>query len=438
MSVPVDLIVTGEAVLTVDRAGTILLDGAVAIREGIIVDVGTTHQLLADYRAAEVLHNPGCLVMPGWVNVHTHLAMNIFRGAADDVSLEEFLDRLVSAEMRVLSEEMVTIGARAAIAECFAGGITTALDMYWYPQAARAVARESGFRLLNGPTFMGDLDPDGRDFNGMLSRAEEILQENRAENPNDALWVMPHSSYTLSAEQLGRIHDLAARYGARINVHCSESLGEIDLVEQLHQDRPLAVLTKAGLLDRTTMLAHAVHLTKDEIAQVATAGANVAHCPVSNLKLGCGIAPIAELLTTDVPLGLGTDGAASTGALDMFAVVRMAALLHKGTTKDPTMVKAEHAVRLGTIEGARSLGLTTVGTLEKGMRADLQVLRTSTLNAAPGTDPWSTAVYGAAAGDVKHTIVDGRVVMLNRVLQTIDQTSAIQQASAAAKNAFRE
>ena len=422
----VDLILTADAVLTVDDAGTVVAAGAVAIRAGLIVAVAPAADLLARYDPAELLDSPGCVIAPGWVNTHTHLAMNLFRGAADDVTLEVFLERMIAAEMRTLSAEAVAIGTRAGIAECLAGGTTTALDMYWFPQASRAVAAEAGFRLLNGPTFMGNLDPEGRDFAGMLTQARTILADNRAQSPTDELWVMPHSAYLLDRDQLEQIRALATEVGARVHTHASESHGEVALAGQVNGDRPVAVLDQAGLLTDRTVLAHAVHLTDGEIDRIAATGAAVAHCPVSNLKLGCGIARLPELLAADAAVGLGTDGAASAGALDMFAAVRMAALLHKGTTKDPTMVSAERAVRLGTVDGARALGLTDVGTIEPGMQADLQVVRIDTLNAQPTRDPWSALVYAATATDVRHTVARGRIVLRDRVLQTIDEKSALR------------
>lgn len=432
----VDLILTGGTVLTVDAASTVIQNGAVAVRDDTIQDVGTVEEILSRFRAADVIDSPGCTIMPGWVNTHTHLAMNVFRGLADDVTLEEFLDRLVRAELRVLNEKMVTIGARAGMAECIAGGTTTALDMYWFPQAARQAAREIGFRLLNGPTFMGDADPEGRDFEGMLERAEAILLENRGEAADEDLWVMPHSAYTLGRDQLARIQALAARFGARINTHASESSGELALVNQLHNDRPVAVLAEAGLVGPRTVLAHAVHLTDAEITAIAHAGSTVAHCPVSNLKLGCGIARVPELLREGAVVALGTDGAASAGTLDMFLAARMAALLHKGFAEDPTLISAERAVRLGTVDGARGLGLQNVGTVEPGMAADLQVVRTSTLGAAPTNDPWSAIVYGSGASDVQHTVVNGRVVMKDRVLRTIDEGRTLDDLVAVAADAL--
>lgn len=426
MTDSVDLLLSGDVVLTVDAEGTVVPNGCVAVRDSRIVDVGLRDDLVSRYSPSEVVDAPGCVVMPGWVNTHAHLAMNVYRGTADDVTLEEFLERLMGAETRALNEDMVTVGVRAAIAECLAGGTTTALDMYWYPQAARAVARQAGFRLLNGPTFVGQADPDGNDFDATLERAEAILEQNRAESPDEDLWVMPHSTYTLDRDQLRRIAELAVRFGARINTHACESEGELELVQKLHASRPVEVLAAEGLLGPTTVLAHAVHLSDDDIRRISEVGAMVAHCPVSNLKLGCGIARVPELLAADVRVGLGTDGAASTGPLDLVATARMAALLHKGTTRDPTTVSAECAVRLGTVEGARGLGLSDVGTVEIGMRADLQVVETATLNTEPTADPWAAVVYGASAADVRHTIIDGRFVMRDRVLQTIDEVAALR------------
>lgn len=421
----VDLILTADAVLTVDADGTIVAAGAVAVRAGLIVAVGPAADLLARFEPTELLESPGCVIAPGWVNTHTHLAMNLFRGAADDVTLEVFLERMIGAEMRTLSAAAVGIGARAGIAECLAGGTTTALDMYWFPRASRAVAAEAGFRLLNGPTFMGTEDPEGRDFSGMLAEARAVLADNRAESPTEEPWVMPHSAYLLDRDQLEQIRALAAEVGARVHTHASESLGELAMAGQINGDRPVAVLDQAGLLTDRTVLAHAVHLTDHEIGRIAATGAAVAHCPVSNLKLGCGIARLPELLRHGASVGLGTDGAASAGALDMFAAARMAALLHKGTTRDPTMVSAERAVRLGTVDGARALGLTDVGTIEPGMQADLQVVRVDTLNAQPTRDPWSALVYAATATDVRHTVARGRIVLRDRVLQTIDEKSTL-------------
>ena len=428
---PADLLVTGGTVLTVDGPGTVVADGAVAVRDGEIVAVGPAAEVAREFEPAETLDATGCLVMPGLVNTHAHLAMNLFRGEADDVSLEQFLERLLAAELAQLDAASVAVGVEAALAESLRGGITTALDMYWYPEAASEVADRVGFRLLNGPSFMDVIDPDGRDFDARMAWAEELLTARRAADPTAPAWVMPHSAYLLSREQLDRIMALAERFDARVHVHAAESPGEDDAVRARHDDLPLPVLAAAGVLGPGTVVAHAVQLTDADIALLAGTGTAVAHCPVSNLNLGCGIAPLPELLRAGVRVGLGTDGAASAGALDMFAAIRLAALLHKGVTRDPRTVGAERAVRLATAGGAAALGLgDRIGSLTVGRRADLVVCDTDRPHVAPNTDPWSTVAYGLTAADVRHTVVDGRVLLRDRVLTTIDERAVLDEITA--------
>lgn len=428
MSEAVDLLVTGGKVLTVDAPGTVVSDGAVAIRDGAIVAVGPAGEVAERFAAVDTLDAGGCLVMPGLVNTHAHLAMNLFRGEADDVSLEEFLARLLAAELAQLDAAAVAVGVEAALAECLRGGITTALDMYWYPEAASEVAERVGFRLLNGPSFIDVADPDGRDFDQRMAWAEELLTRRRAADPAAPAWVMPHSAYLLSREQLDRVRELAARFDARLHVHAAESPGEDDAVRARHGDRPLPVLHAAGVLGPRTVVAHAVQLDHADVTLLAATGTAVAHCPVSNLNLGCGIAPLPELLRAGVGVGIGTDGAASAGALDMFAGVRLAALLHKGVSGDPRTVGAERAVRLATAGGAAVLGLgEEIGSLTPGRRADLIVCDLETPHVAPNDDPWSAVAYGLTAADVRHTVVDGRVLLRDRTLTTIDERAVVER-----------
>jgi 5-methylthioadenosine/S-adenosylhomocysteine deaminase len=423
-----DLVVTGGTVLTVDEPGTVLVDGAVAVRDGAIVAVGPAAEVARRFEAADILDAAGCLVMPGLVNTHAHLAMNLFRGEADDVSLEQFLERLLAAELAQLNAEAVAVGVEAALAECLLGGVTTALDMYWYPETAKEVAERVGFRLVNGPTFMDVIDPEGRDFDQQLAWAEELLVARRAADPAARAWVMPHSAYLLSREQLDRIVALAARFDARVHVHAAESLGEDDAVRVRHGDRPVSVLDASGALGRGTVVAHAVQLDDGDIALLAATGTAVAHCPVSNLKLGCGIARLPDLLRAGVPVGIGTDGAVSAGALDLFAGIRAAALLHKGVTRDARTVGAERAVRLATADGAAVLGLADrIGSLTVHRRADLIVCDLDRPHVVPNADPWSAVAYGLTAADVRHTVVDGRVLMRDRVLATIDERAALDR-----------
>lgn len=417
------LIVIADHVLVCDDDETTLGRSAVLVDDGRIARIGAVEQIRAEHPEADVLDGTGCLLLPGWINCHTHLAMNIFRGLTDDVTLEVFLQRLVAAEFETLTPEMVAVGVRAAIGESLLGGTTGALDMYFFHDAAREVATQAGFRLHCGPTFIGASGIGGAGFDQLVEHARTELREEAAAGRTP--WVMPHSAYTLTREQLRTLAELARETGARIHTHCAESPGEIELVAQQHDARPLAVLHEEGLVGPGTVLAHMARTTDDELAGLAASGAHVAHCPASNLKLACGIAPVAGMRQAGVNVCCGTDGAASAGALDMLQSVRLAALLAKGATLDPTAVPAYAAVRMATAGAAAALGLGDVGQVRVGMRADLQLVSLSSLATAPEHDPAARLVYSGSASAVRHVLVDGAVVVRDGALQTLDE-AAIQ------------
>ncbi|MDX2603314.1 amidohydrolase [Streptomyces caniscabiei] len=432
MSEHVDLLVHGGDVLTVDAAGTRLRDGAVAVRDGAILAVGPADRLRAAYAPAESLDARGCLVLPGLVNAHTHLAMTLLRGRADDVTLQGFLERVLRWEARLLSPRNVAAAVRVAIAESVRAGVTSALDMYWFHEAAERVAGETGWRLHTGPTFMDVPDPpDGRAYGDRLEWARRDLAD-RPRRPGTRPVLSAHSTYTLSPEQLLGTAALAGEFGALLHLHAAENATEVATVERRYGKRPVELLDSLGLLGPDLLLAHAVDLTGPEIAALARTGTSVAHCPVSNLKLGCGIAPVPRLLGAGVTVGLGTDGAVSSNTLDVLGAVRQAALVHKAVG-DPTAVGAERAVRMATIEGARALGLGDhLGSLEPGKRADLIVLDLGAPHLRPRHDPWSTLAYAAHAADVRDTVVEGRVLMRERVLTTLDEAAALADLEALA------
>ncbi|MCG7203570.1 amidohydrolase [Streptomyces arenae] len=426
MTVPADLLVHGGDVLTVDDAGTLVRDGAVAVRDGEILAVGPTDALRAQYAAADTLDATGCLVMPGLVNTHTHLAMTLLRGRADDVTLQGFLERVIRWEGELLSPENVAAAVRVAVAESVRAGVTSALDMYWFHEAAERAAREAGWRLHTGPTFMDVPDPaDGIAYEDRLEWARRDLAA-RPARPGTRPVLFAHSTYTLSPEQLTGIAALAREFGALLHIHAAENAIEVATVEVAHGRRPVELLDRLGLLGPDLLIAHAVDLTGPEIAALARTGTSVAHCPVSNLKLGCGIAPVPRLLGAGVTVGLGTDGAVSSNTLDLLGAVRQAALVHKAGG-DPTAVGAEQAVRMATVEGARALGLDgQLGSLEPGKRADLIVLDLGKPHLTPRHDVWSMLAYAAQASDVRDTVVDGRVLMRDRALTTLDEAAALK------------
>jgi 5-methylthioadenosine/S-adenosylhomocysteine deaminase len=424
--VTVDLLIHGGDVLTVDDAGTVVRDGAVAVHEGEIVAVGPAGELATRFTAAESVDAAGCLVLPGLINTHTHLAMTLLRGRADDVTLQGFLERVLRWEAELLSPKNVAAAVRVAVAESVRAGVTSALDMYWFHEAAERAARESGWRLLTGPTFMDVPEPPDRlAYEDRMAWARRDLEARGPARGGRRPVVFAHSTYTLSPDQLTEIAALTREFGALLHIHAAENATEVATVEVRYGKRPVELLDSLGLLGPDLLLAHAVELNGPEIAALARTGTSVAHCPVSNLKLGCGIAPVPRLLSAGVTVGLGTDGAVSSNTLDVLGAVRQAALVHKAGG-DPTAVGAERAVRLATIEGARALGLgEQLGSLETGKRADLIVLDLSAPHLRPPHDPWSTLAYAAHSADVRDTVVDGRVLMRDRVLTTLDEEAVI-------------
>jgi 5-methylthioadenosine/S-adenosylhomocysteine deaminase len=426
MSERVDLLVGGGDVVTADAEGTVVRDGAVAVRDGGILAVGPAGELRERYTADEDIDARDCLVLPGLVNTHTHLAMTLLRGRADDVTLQGFLERVLRWEAELLSPKNVAAAVRVALAESVRAGVTTALDMYWFHEAAEEVAREAGWRLLAGPVFMDVPDsPDGRAYEKRMEWARRDLAGRAGHGPGVRPVVFAHSAYTLEPAQLGEIGALAREFGALLHIHAAENAAEVATVEGRHGMRPVELLDSLGLLGPGLLLAHAVDLTGPEIAALARTGTSVAHCPVSNLKLGCGIAPVPRLLSAGVTVGLGTDGSVSSNTLDVLGAVRQAALVHKAAG-DPTAVDAEQAVRMATIEGARALGLgDQLGSLEPGKRADLIVLDLGRPHLRPRHDVWSALAYAAQSGDVRDTVVEGRVLMRDRVLTTLDEAAAL-------------
>jgi 5-methylthioadenosine/S-adenosylhomocysteine deaminase len=424
--VTVDLLVHGGAVLTVDEAGSVVHDGAVAVHEGEIVAVGPAEELCTRFTAQESIDAGGCLVLPGLVNTHTHLAMTLLRGRADDVTLQQFLERVLPAEAELLAPKNVAAAVRLAIAESVRAGVTSALDMYWFHEAAERAAREAGWRLHSGPTFMDVPEPpDGMEYGQRLAWARRDLEARGPARHGRRPVVFAHSAYTLSPDQLTEIASLAREFGALLHIHAAENATEVATVEVRYGKRPVELLDSLGILGPDLLLAHAVDLNGPELAALARTRTSVAHCPVSNLKLGCGIAPVPRLLSAGVTVGLGTDGAVSSNSLDVLGAVRQAALVHKAGG-DATAVGAERAVRMATVEGARALGLGEhLGSLEAGKRADLIVLDLDAPHLRPLHDPWSTLAYAAHSSDVRDTVVDGRVLMRDRELRTLDERAVI-------------
>lgn len=421
------LAITNATAIVADDAATVV-DNATLV----IADDGTIRALAAGtiaHDAREVIDAQGALVMPGLVNAHTHLAMTLFRGLADDITLEDFLARLMPAEFAVLSPDAVAAGTRLATLESLRGGITTALDMYYLPESIVEVARETGMRIHTGPTLIEFDGPEKLAFDARMAWAKRWLERSKVDNDSSSRWLGPHSTYLMSDDDLRRTAALANEYDARIHVHAAETRGEMQLVAARHGGKsPIDVLRDTGLLARA-VLAHGVHLSDTDIAAIAAAGASVVHCPASNYKLASGFARVVDLLHAGVNVALGTDGPASGNDLDLWLAMRLAGYGQKNIAADPTVLPAHQIVRMATLNGARALGIDhLVGSLEVGKRADVIVLDANSPSLTPAFDPHVAVVASAGRGDVRHVIVDGEVVVRDRTALTIDVPSTLSAA----------
>lgn len=423
----VDVAIVNATVVTVDAVGRVVPGGTVLVHDGGITHVGAP----VPFAARRTIDAEGGLVLPGLVNAHTHLAMTMFRGLADDRDLAGFLGRLLPAERAVLSAATVAAGTRLAVAECLLGGITTALDMYFFPEAAHEVAAEGGLRLHTGPVFIEFPGADRRPFPARVAWARTYVGST-AGGVGSTGWLQPHSTYLLSPAQLREIAALATELDARVHVHACETHEEIEQVRARHGCSPIALLADVGLLGPRTVLAHGVHLDAADIALVAGRGASVVHCPASNLKLASGVAPVAELDAAGVNVALGTDGAASANDLDLWMAMRLGGYAQKVRHGADTL-PAERLVRMATINGARALGIDhLVGSVEVGKRADLVVLDADSPSLNPVYEAASALAYAAGRGDVRQVLVDGRVVVDDGALVTIDRAAVAAEVRALA------
>ncbi|MHB1510820.1 MAG: amidohydrolase family protein [Acidimicrobiales bacterium] len=436
MPSPCDLFIAHGRVVTMDDARTIIEDGAVALARGEIVAVGTSSELGARFVPRRALDAEGGIVLPGMVNLHTHLAMTVFRGAADDLSLEGFLAALWPLEQR-LSAQVVRIGVTAGIVESLLSGVTTALDMYFYPEEGIPVADALGFRLVTGPVFVGANGAAftrSQGFDEELARASAWLDSYADAGLGLRRSLGPHSTYVLSQDQIAAVVELASARNAVVHVHASESAAEVEVVLRARGARPLEVLESASALGSGTVVAHAVALEQHEQEMLAATGTAVAHCPVSNLKLASGIAPVAELRARGVPVGIGTDGPASSNDLGVLPAARLAALLQKHRVKDAQAMPARDAIAMATIDGARSLGLGhLIGSIEAGKRADIVVMSAAGISAAPLHCPYSSLLYSLGKSDVRHVLVDGRLVVEDGQVTGADETEVARELSATAR-----
>ncbi len=424
-----DLLITGATVVTLDPSGRVLRDGAIAVSGERIAAVGPSADLQARYAAARTIDGRGRIAMPGLINGHNHAPMVLFRGIADDLALMEWLQKYIfPAEAGNVTRDFVQWGALLACLEMIRSGTTTYADMYYFEdQVAEATAR-AGLRGILGETVIQFPAPDNRTPSEALAYTENFIRRwkgNRLITPA----VAPHAPYTNSAGILQQCKTLADKYGVPLTIHVSETTDEVDEMRRRYDATSTEWLEKIGVLGPNVIFNHGVWLTEGDMAVLRRNGVSVIHNPESNMKLASGAAPVARMLALGLAVGLGTDGAASNNDLDMFEAMDFAAKLQKLVAKSPTALPARQVVEMATIGGARALKIDReTGSLEPGKRADFILVDTMGAHATPMYDVYSHLAYALKAADVRTTVVDGKILMLEGRVLTLDEVRIKEKA----------
>lgn len=426
----IDLIIRGGTVVTMDASSRVIEDGAIAIRGQRIVAVGGTRDISSKYRAARVINAAGKVVMPGLINTHTHVPMVLFRGIADDLVLMEWLQKYIfPAEAKNVDEQFVRWGTRLGCLEMIRGGTTTYVDMYYYEDAIADETARAGMRAVLGETLIDFPAPDNKTWDAAMSYMEKFATRWKGHALITPA-IAPHAPYTVSTDHLKQAHSLSVKFGIPLVTHIAEDQAEVKTIQERYGATSVAYLDRIGILDERTIAAHMVWPSTEDIATLVKRSVGVGHCPQSNMKLAAGAAPVPQMLKAGVAVGLGTDGAASNNDLSLWEEMDTAAKLHKLVSKDPTVVTAREALEMATIRGARAIHQEKeIGSLEAGKRADVVIVGMTSEHQTPLYNVYSQLVYATKASDVDTVIINGRLVMLNRRVLTIDERSALLKAN---------
>ena len=428
---PADYILSARYVITEDAAHRVIQNGAVAVRGTDILAVGPRAEIDAAYTPRQRVERPNAIIAPGLVNTHTHAAMSLFRGIADDLALQDWLEHFIfPAEAKNVTRDFVRWGTRLGCLEMLLGGTTTFTDMYYFEDTVAEVAKESGMRGVLGETVIGFPVADAKTPADALAFTETYLKR-FANDPLVIPAVAPHALYTNSDETLRASRSLANQYHAPLLIHVSETRKELDDELAKRHTTPVQTLANLGVFDGRTLAAHCVWTNDSDIEILKSHNVGVAHCPSSNMKLASGAAPVVKMLAAGLNVGLGPDGpAGSNNDFNMFEEMDLAAKLAKVTSLDPKALPAPAALEMATIGGARALGLEKqIGSLEPGKKADLIVVRLDRPNAVPLYEPISQMVYALKADDVRDVMVNGKPIVRDGKILTLDETAILARAA---------
>lgn len=427
----VDLIVHGRYVVTMGQENPVIEHGAVAVKDGVIVAIGRDSEIMTNFLAKKEIDGKDRILLPGLINGHTHAAMVLFRGMADDLALMKWLQNYIfPMEGQFVDPEFIEVGMKLACLEMIRGGTTSFVDMYFYTDMGADIIESCGLRAIMGSPSIDFPSPGFKGWEDSFAAAVKFVKNRRSNSGRVIPAFAPHAPYTVSPEHLRQISKAAKELNAPITMHLSEDRAELTQIWERYKTTPILHVANQGLLKNKLIAAHVVHPTAEEIKLLVKYKVGVIHNPTSNLKTAAGIAPIPEMLEKGVRIGLGTDGAASNNDLNMWEEIRLAALIHKGVQYDATVMPAETVMHMATKGGAEAVGLDhLVGDLAVGKRADLIQVDLSGPHMTPLYDVISHLVYAVSASDVVTTIVDGNILMQDRKVLTLDAEEVREKAN---------
>ncbi|PHS23871.1 MAG: 5-methylthioadenosine deaminase [Robiginitomaculum sp.] len=426
-----DMIVYGDYVLSMEKEGGVLKNGAVAIKDGAILAVGPRADIDAKFKAAKKISGTNKVLMPGLINGHTHAAMVLFRGMADDMTLIDWLQNYIfPMEGEFVDEDFVRAGAQLACWEMVRGGTTTIVDMYFYPDVAAKVYETCGIRAILGAPMIDYPSPGFKGWDDSFAAGKDFVANFKDPSGKLIPAFAPHGAYTVSPDHLKAVLAAAKAAKAPLMMHVAESPSEMTVMKARYHNTSVRHIAGLGMLDYPLIAAHMVWPDEDEMDMMAMSGkTGVIHNPTSNMKTAAGFSPVPQMIAKGINVGLGTDGAASNNDLDMWEEIRLAALLHKGKSGDATVMPADTVLAMATRMGAAAIGLGDVtGTLSPGKRADMIQLTLTSPRMEPLYDIESHLVYVAGSRDVVMTMVDGQVLMQNGTVRTLNAKTVIRDA----------
>ncbi len=430
-----DLLIKNGMILKMDQANGMIQNGYIGVTGDTISAIGEGRSEMVG--AKQEIDAGGGIILPGLINAHTHAAMTLFRGLADDLPLMDWLNHYIFPVESRMDADFVYTGSLLACAEMIMSGTTCFCDMYLFEEAAAKAAKQAGMRALLGEVLYDFDSPNYGSVENGLTYSEALIR-NWQDDPLVSIAVEPHSLFTCSPELLTAANDLALKFGVPLVTHLAETTAELDEIKKRYGHSPVEHLEGLGILGSHLIADHCVHISDRELDVLAERGVSAVHNPESNMKLASGIAPVPQMLSKNIVVGLGTDGCASNNNLDLFAEMDTAAKLHKIKTMDTTVMDAPTVLRMATIEGAKALGMDKeIGSLETGKKADMIIVDTRAPHLTPLYNPYSHLVYAARGNDVSCTIIDGKPVMKGRKLLTLDLQDVMDRAGRKASDVLK-